>query len=563
MRESNENCVTLTAISSAGLELVLDFIYGGSLTLTEENLEDVVPVANYLQIRCVLDCCCDFIWQTLSLENCLEYLKLASNYALDTVASHDTQQDSVIECIHLFILENISDLYLLQKHTKISLLEIMRKLVSSDKIQMSELTLYNIIVDWLLADPCRKEYCDELMKHIRFMLIPLTDLERLQAHPDFDTEVVKDKIEKALKYVSVPVAKKIQWESPVDQVRGRPSVTAIFNVSEWGDHEASPNLHVLLESSVDISDGGDVSSDQRQTTNGAIWTQMPQLPEKFIRSSATSIKNFLFVCGGSPSRRDCHVFDPVTWQWDKIAHMNVGRSCFMLVVHEEELYAIGGKTQDDASIDSIEKYSLRDNYWQVVTHFPVPAEEVAVVSAAGLLYFYGGENDEDEVQSFHSFDSHDCEWKSLPLCPGEDVPYINCSLLSVQNYLCVLGLYDWQSNGIACFHTTTQQWLRFSIPFVNHLGSYNFFQADGQSIYCVGRNNSLRFAPDFKNNDYSVQGLADLDICIYHAMCCWLIIPHDRLETAKLKALRKPKPFVCMWTLHWIYTSGIVFFPNL
>ena len=482
----------------------------------------------------------------MSLENCVEYLKLASNYALDTVASHDTQQDSVIECIDLFILENISDLYLLKKHTKISQFETMKQLVASDEIKVAELTLYNIIADWLLADPSRKEYCDELMKHIRFMLIPLTDLERLQAHPDFDTEVVKDKIEKALKYVSVPVAKKIQWESPVDQVRGRPSITANFNDS----------LQVLLDScnvydnsSDGDNDGDDESNDQNQSSGEAMWIKMQHWPVVFGIGTA-SFKNFLFVCGGSdtnliPSVRECHVFDPVTWQWDKIAPMNIGRHSFPLVVHEEELYAIGGETLNDSPIDSIEKYSLRDNCWETVAHYHVPASHVAAVSAEGLLYMYGGESDEGEVESFQSFDPCSSEWKSLPLCHGEDIGYIDCTLLLVLNYLCLFSSWgSLRNNDMMCFQISTQQWIRFFGPSVNQFSGHRFYQRMDQSIYSFDRSKYFTLGLDIDNKEYYVQHLPYRKVpeYLFSAAKClgWLIIPYDRLVTGKMEALRKP-----------------------
>ena len=420
----------------------------------------------------------------------------------------------------------------------------MNKLVASDKIKVAELTLYNIIVDWLLADPSRKEYCDELMKHIRFMLIPLTDLERLQAHPDFDTEVVKYEIEKALKYVSVPVAKKIQWESPVDQVRGRPSVTAIF----------SGNLQVLSDSrdiSYDDENDGDNDSDDdgssdQQQTNEAVWIEVQPWPELYGFGTA-SIKNFLFVCGGSATAvRECHVFDPVTWQWDKIAPMNVGRTDFTLVVHEEELYAIGGSTMNFTQhIDSIEKYSLRENCWETVAHYHVPASHVAAVSAEGLLYMYGGENDEGEVESFQSFDTCSREWKSLPLSDEEGIQYIACTLLSLSTYLCVFS--PWGSpgtNDIMCFQISTQQWIRFFGPRVLFLGGDRFYVLEGQSVYGFTRTEYCRLGLDVDNTKYYLQHLPYRSVpnyCFSDAVCLGCLrIPHGRLETAKLEALRKP-----------------------
>ena len=546
MKESSEDHVTLAALSRAGLEPVLDFVYGGFLTLNKDNIEDVVAVASYLQIRCVLECCCDFMTQTLAVGNCVDYLILASNYGLDSVVSHDAQQDSVIECIELFIHDNISDLRLLNLHEQIPHFETMRKLVSSNQIQISELNLYGTVVDWLRAEPNRMEYCGELMKHIRFMSIPLPELKRLQAHPDCDSTEVGEKIEQALKYVSMPVTKKIQWESHVDQIRGKPCATVIFGVHPLKKKRVT--LNVLLESSDDYDDHSDSDNDeedseQNQTNREALWVEMMYLPDKFARSSVACFKNFLFVCGGSDrtilnAYRECHVFDPVSWQWDQIAPMNVGRCSFPLVVHKEELYAIGGKIQNDACTDSIEKYSLRDNCWEIVAPYHVPAAHVAAVSATGLLYMYGGETDDtSEVRSFCSLDTLTNERKFLPLCPGEDVRYAECTLLCLQNYLCVLCPHDSRGDDMICFNIGTHQWVRFS--FDVDIFDLGVFLVNERSIYCLGGSENLRFAPDIENNSYHEQDLPQSDNSERfgsYASCCWLTIPYDRILEAQMKA---------------------------
>ena len=541
MRESSEDHVTLPALSSTTLALVLDFVYGGCLALSEENMEDVVAVANYLQIHCVLECCCDFIRQTLSVDNCISYLKIAFKYALDTIPSQDIHQDCILKSIEHFILRNISAMLLSNEYVKIPI-ETMRKLVASNETKMSELHLYRVVVDWLLADPSRNENCEELMKYIRFTHIPLQDLESLQVHPDCDTTAVRNTIETALKYVSLPVAKKIQLQSPVDQVRGKPCVTALFS-NILTDNDTCKDLYVLIENSDDY-DSDDSSDDvydddeeeesgDHQTSKEAMWVQLP-FPEKFNVSHVASIKNFLFICEdlcGSVSEPSCHVFDPVTWEWDKIASMTIIRSSFTLVVHDEELYAIGGRSPNLGYMDSIEKYSLQDNSWEVVAHYHVPAVGVAAVSTAGLLYMYGGENDDgDEVQSFRSYDAACREWKSLPLYDDEaDVCwYMECTLLSLQDCLFVLP-HDDGGCFMPCFNLNWQQWIRLSCPYDVSRGA---FLADDSSIYCVGGSTYLRFAPAIENDDYHVKYLPEPDISdfVRYPRCCLLSIPYHHLE---------------------------------
>ena len=538
MRESSEDHVTLTAFSSTTLALVLDYVYGGCLRLNEENIEDVVAVASYLQIHCVLQCCCDFVRHTLSVDNCVDYLRLAFTFALDTIPSQDVHQDCILKSIEHFILKNISDI-VSSEYVKVPI-ETMRKLVASNEIRMSELHLYRVIVNWLLADPSRKEYCDELLKNIRFTLIPLQDLEKLQVHPDCDTATVRDMIGKALKYVSLPLAKKIQWASPVDQVRGKPCVTALFSKT-LGDNDFCKDLHVLIENNDDydvdgscthVSDADGERKDVHQISKGAMWVQLP-FPEKFNVNHVASIKDFMFICEDScgPVSEPCHVFDPVTWQWDKIACMNICRASFTLVAHNEELYVIGGMSDNLGYIDSIEKYSLQDNSWEIVAHYHVAAAEVAAMSAAGLLYMYGGEgSDGYEVQSFRSYDPFCREWKSLPLYYNEaNVWYMDSALLSFQHCLFLLHPLNDRSNILPCFNINSQQWI--SLSYLYDIGRGTFLVKD-LNIYCVGRSACRKFYPDIENNDHHVKYLPmpDISDLVCDPHCCMLSIPYHQLE---------------------------------
>ncbi len=52
MIEGNQKSIMLESVSAAGLQPVLDYIYGGkTLGLSDKNLEEVVGAASYLQVQ--------------------------------------------------------------------------------------------------------------------------------------------------------------------------------------------------------------------------------------------------------------------------------------------------------------------------------------------------------------------------------------------------------------------------------------------------------------------------------------------------------------------------------
>ena len=49
----------------------MDFFYSGEIDISENNVQELLPVACLLQVQSVQKACCDFLERQLSTENCL------------------------------------------------------------------------------------------------------------------------------------------------------------------------------------------------------------------------------------------------------------------------------------------------------------------------------------------------------------------------------------------------------------------------------------------------------------------------------------------------------------
>ena len=73
-RENQMNEITLHGMSSDGLKCVLDLIYTAELSLTAENVCDVLSVASLLQLNDTVKHCGRFLVSIVSEQNCLSFL---------------------------------------------------------------------------------------------------------------------------------------------------------------------------------------------------------------------------------------------------------------------------------------------------------------------------------------------------------------------------------------------------------------------------------------------------------------------------------------------------------
>lgn len=49
----------------------MDFFYSGEIEISENNVQDLLPVTCVLQVQSVQQACCEFLRRQLSSENCL------------------------------------------------------------------------------------------------------------------------------------------------------------------------------------------------------------------------------------------------------------------------------------------------------------------------------------------------------------------------------------------------------------------------------------------------------------------------------------------------------------
>ena len=53
------------------LSVLIDYIYTGKITISDDNVEGILSVANFLQLQSVKDTCANVLKEKLTVSNCL------------------------------------------------------------------------------------------------------------------------------------------------------------------------------------------------------------------------------------------------------------------------------------------------------------------------------------------------------------------------------------------------------------------------------------------------------------------------------------------------------------
>jgi hypothetical protein len=228
MSESQSDRVELKdfAQTSAGVESMIDFCYSGSLSLTLENIEELLHAATHLQIQAAIDLCCQYLRQSCSIGNCIDLHKIADIYSLSDVLNYIR---SFISTNFVHLMSQARDQFEQLTYEQIC------EHCSSDTLEMyhyEEYDLFTMVCAWIEAKPSeRNKYALSLFQLIRFMLMTpeeLTDHVR-EHHLLKLNEQARKLVEDALCFYALPNRQAL-LDQQQNRIRNEPALVAIGEV---------------------------------------------------------------------------------------------------------------------------------------------------------------------------------------------------------------------------------------------------------------------------------------------------------------------------------------------
>eukprot|EP00069_Balaena_mysticetus_P011369 bmy_21227T0 len=171
------NNLVLQGCSAIGLRLVLEYLYTANVTLSLDTVEEVLSVSKILHIPQVTKLCVQFLNDQISVQNYKQVCKIAALHGLEET-------------------KKLANKYLVEDVLLLNFEEMRALLDSLPPPVESELALFQMSVLWLEHDrETRMQYAPDLMKRLRFALIPAPELvERVQSVDFMRTDPVCQKL---------------------------------------------------------------------------------------------------------------------------------------------------------------------------------------------------------------------------------------------------------------------------------------------------------------------------------------------------------------------------------
>ncbi|NXN22976.1 KLH13 protein, partial [Nycticryphes semicollaris] len=362
--------VRLKAVSAAGLRNVLNFIYSNKLDLSLQNIEETFKAAETLLVREVIKLCFRFLEGNLNRENCMDVLNIAKK-----LGPAELRQKAMCY-VGQHCKQILADPQRLRELDRGTLCEILDR---TNTEGCSELELLRATVCWLQHNHTQLKDAADILRRIRFPLIPLQDLHRyVQEMPLMRLDSGCHRyLQEALNYHSQLYAQPVlQTQS----TRFRSGSTMLLVAGG-----RSTNNHVCREM---------WAADQSCST----WHKVGDLCVPVYNHCVAIINDFLFVIGGQckfdptgkqPSNKVFR-FDPRNTSWLQVASMLERRTRFHTDVLSDCIFAVGGGTLLGTLTCTVELYQPTANKWEFTAPFPKPIADHAGTTHKGILYISGG-----------------------------------------------------------------------------------------------------------------------------------------------------------------------------
>ena len=444
MKENREGIVRFEEISGAVMEDVLEFIYTGSVEVTQENCKDLIAAANYLLIPGLKKFAGRFLERQMSKSNCVSTFYFAEMYECDELITNTRK----------FIHANFVSVAEMDEFLNLEATEVERW-ISSDEISVAdEADVFKIVLKWIEQNKSERKACfEQLFRHVRlaflsrdFLLDVVTNelvgqnldcfklISKAIKLTGFSSEENQQSPRKGLetraivacggKYTFCYLPEKDEWKRLEDALSERSHVTEMLSYRDqlyafssdckaerydpvfdcWStlDHlelptENPPIKFTLVRGEIyfiEINTSSEKSTIKRFNVERCLWQTVLSSDEGCrVGSCVVGAGNHLYVCGGW-LEDDCVTkaerFDTVENKWEEIANMQQERGNAFGVATEGKIFVAGGRGDWESYHKTCEMFHILTNEWQFIGSLTVDRLCGSMICLKGTLYVLGG-----------------------------------------------------------------------------------------------------------------------------------------------------------------------------
>ncbi|KAJ1529501.1 hypothetical protein ONE63_006274 [Megalurothrips usitatus] len=463
LREASENKVEMQEMSFKLLQDVINFIYTTEIMVTDDNVYELMSIADLFQLSSIRTACASFLMTSLSPSNCLSVLTAAS--------LHNGYNDLADAAIR-FARKHLCDVAESEEFL-VAPVDVLLKIFQGRILNVpDEGFLLKIIIAWVKHDPCsRLKDLDKLSSVIHLFQVPMDTLVLSKQDPlvqnsnlqlqikhtintileeryDSDVRTIwatgyKEKARRMLRFCDD--------QEVIFALGGESSGMALGSVEcltlgydNWKcviptavqnaggaceDTKVIPTMRTprsffavcYSDGKVYVAGGSTPSSPIATVEVFSVtkneWTPLPSLPFALTGVRMDFLHGRIIVAGGQSengTEKATWYLDEKSSKWKTSIPMSTPRAFHGLVSVGGILYAIGGKNEDGTIINSVERYDPNENRWFTVASLHEARYDFGCVAIDHFIYVAGGIGGQQYwLRSVERYDTLTNQWSFL------------------------------------------------------------------------------------------------------------------------------------------------------
>ncbi|XP_063795446.1 actin-binding protein IPP isoform X2 [Pseudophryne corroboree] len=415
MKESSENVVHIQDVEPGIFQLLLDFIYSGSVNISTENVQELMTAADMLQLNHVVELCCDFLKEQIEPANCIGFFQFSEQLTCQPL----------LEFTESYIHGHFPEVQMGDEFPTLTKDQLIRILRSEELCIEDEHQVFSAAMTWLQKDTStRKRHVVEVLEPVRFSLLPPQRLQKnIEEVTDFSLRVALQTLLREYCEPSLsPKDKKLCSFLQTSRVRPRRKArkflyaigekdSMIFDCVECYDpvskqwaavpsmNQPRCGLAVCSCHGVIYAMGGWVGSEigngiERFSPEDNTWQMVGKMTVPRFNFACCERQGLIYVVGGIGQEglelASAEVFDPIAKRWTALPSMGTRRAYLGVAYLNDCLYAVGGWNEEQDALNTVERFSFEEEKWLEVAPMKIARAGVSVVSVNGLLYAAGG-----------------------------------------------------------------------------------------------------------------------------------------------------------------------------
>ncbi|XP_037896068.1 kelch-like protein 3 [Glossina fuscipes] len=404
LKEKAEGKVTFTNVEPTVMKAIVDYLYSGEITITEDNITALFFASDFLQMEWIKGKCESFLKDAVKLTNCFNMRDFADKHS----------NKNLFDYCHNYILKHFARLINSEELLTLTFEEFKAIITADDLYVQFEENAYQAVLNWVKYNQeGRQIHFGELMSHIR---LPLLETEFLKNHVLAEPLVKNNQLRKEL-VLNGEIKREDSsnnLESPKKNKKRYGVLHVIFtggfSNADNGDRKYSDNEED--DTAADNTEESDMEIGEKHSScklydvyNDKGFT-ISSMKEDRISHSTVFFKGFVYSMGGR-DKRTAERYDPITNQWTHIASMHNDRHYYGACVCNDLIYAVGGNNNT-----TVENYDPITDKWYNCPDTPAPYganNGVAVIENSIYSLGCGGNG-----KMLHNrFDPREAQWCNL------------------------------------------------------------------------------------------------------------------------------------------------------